>query len=169
MTKRPCGLTERQPELCATCPRNQSCFDRKGPPAPDHTKYHSKKTIYDGIMYDSILEASVAQELRMLHIPFEAKPKDQIIRVRGKNGREYLYKPDFKIFVNGEWMLLEAKGFPTADGYGKLAAYNYRIKRQDPPGLLPLLVATKPGSTTWEPLDQWLQGQIRKGRTRWKS
>lgn len=80
-------------------------------------KYHAKKTMIDGITFDSKKEANRYCELKLLQkahmisnlelqVPFELIPKS-------KYGRSIVYIADFLYEQNGLLIVEDAKGFKT--------------------------------------------------------
>lgn len=83
------------------------------------TKYHSKKTVLDGITFDSKKEARRYSELRLLEkagvitglklqVRFEIVPKQ-------KDERAAHYVADFVYFENGKTVIEDTKGFKTPE------------------------------------------------------
>lgn len=87
------------------------------------TKYNSVKQNYNGYIYDSKFEASVAADLdlRVKAGDIKAYDKQFVVEfiVYRKDGRPYKlgqHRVDFRIHHNdGSFELYEAKGFETAD------------------------------------------------------
>lgn len=100
-------------------------------------KYHNKKTVVDGIKFDSKLEAQRYTELRVmqrtglikdlaLQPEYELQPKFQ---KNGKTYRKIVYKADFSYIraKDGKTIVEDTKGFKT-DVYAikkKLFEYRY--------------------------------------------
>lgn len=89
------------------------------------TKYHNKKTVLDGITFDSKKEARRYSELRLLEkcgaisnlqlqMRFEILPKDIL-------GQALYYVADFVYLDNGEQIVEDTKGVKTPV---------YKIKRR---------------------------------------
>lgn len=81
------------------------------------SKYHAKKTIVDGIKFDSKKEANRYCQLKILEkmglikglelqVPFQLIPKSV-------HGRAIKYIADFVYYENGERVVEDAKGFKT--------------------------------------------------------
>lgn len=93
-------------------------------------KYRSKKTVVDGITFDSKKEANRYLELKMLEESgaiqdLQRQVKYVLIPSQRINGkvveRECSYKADFVYKENGKTIVEDTKGFRTTD---------YRIKRK---------------------------------------
>jgi hypothetical protein len=86
-------------------------------------KYGAKRTKYNGIIYDSKFEASVAMDLDMRKKAGEIVDWERQYKVEmwayDKAGNPVLkktHKVDFRVHLNdGSYELLEAKGTETAD------------------------------------------------------
>jgi hypothetical protein len=100
-------------------------------------KYHSKKTIVDGIKFDSKKEATRYQELKLLEKAGKIKelklqPEYELIPKFKKNNKTYrktIYKADFSYFdiEANKYIIEDVKGFKT-DVYKlkkKLFEYKY--------------------------------------------
>ena len=100
-------------------------------------KYHSKKTVIDGINFDSKKEAMRYQELKLLERAgkirdLKLQPEYELIPKFKKNNKTYrktIYKADFSYFdIEGNKYIIEdVKGFKT-DVYKlkkKLFEYTY--------------------------------------------
>ena len=87
------------------------------------SKYHSTKTIIDGITFDSKREAKRYSELKLLErakvitdlklqVAFELIPKHEIdgIKIRATK-----YIADFTYYENGEYVVEDCKGFRTQE------------------------------------------------------
>ena len=81
------------------------------------SKYHSKKTIVDGIKFDSMKEANRYNQLKIfecaglikgleLQVPFQLIPKT-------KYGRAIKYVADFVYYEDGKKVVEDTKGFKT--------------------------------------------------------
>jgi hypothetical protein len=87
------------------------------------SKYGAKRTEYNGIIYDSKFEASVAQELDMRKAAGEIADWERQYKVEmwayNKAGDPVIkktHKVDFRVHLkDGSYELLEAKGVETAD------------------------------------------------------
>ena len=93
-------------------------------------KYRSKKTVIDGITFDSKKEANRYMELKMLEEAgtiqdLQRQVKYVLIPTQRINGKlvekECSYKADFVYKENGETIVEDTKGFRTS---------NYKIKRK---------------------------------------
>lgn len=116
--------------------------------AKPKSKYHARKTVVDGIEFDSKAEAAYYYQLKTLKLdfkcqePFEICPK---FRLNDKTYRHRTYRPDFSIYENGELVsVVDVKGGKatvTTDSRLRmvlfmnqyqvpvvLARYNYRQK-----------------------------------------
>lgn len=94
------------------------------------SKYHSKKTEVDGILFDSKAEArryvdlkmmercGIIQDLR-LQVPFVVVKGDRWSN--GRKHRDTIYKADFVYMDQGKIVVEDVKGFRTE---------GYRIKRE---------------------------------------
>ena len=87
------------------------------------SKYHAKKTVVDGIQFDSAKEAKrYAKLLDMeragkiqalcLQVPFELVPS---FECDGVKYREMRYIADFVYYRNGKQVVEDCKGFKTAE------------------------------------------------------
>lgn len=88
------------------------------------SKYHNKKTVVDGIQFDSKKEANRFFELRLFEITGEIKDlqrqvKFELIpsqRIDGKVvERACCYVADFVYMKDGKKVVEDTKGFKTAD------------------------------------------------------
>lgn len=89
-----------------------------------HTKYHSQKTVVDGITFDSRKEANRYQELKLLErmgeisdlrrqVKYELIP---VQRIEGKLAeRACSYVADFVYLENGKLVVEDTKGYRTPD------------------------------------------------------
>lgn len=90
---------------------------------PKMNKYHAKKTEFNGKIFDSKFESSVAEQLEMRKIAHDIKDYDCQFRVEAdvcnSNGEVICHKRhkvDFRVHNNdGSFELLEAKGVITSD------------------------------------------------------
>jgi hypothetical protein len=96
---------------------------------PKRTKYNAKKTMVDGIVFDSVKEAKRWQELRKLekageisHLERQPKfylyGKDGPVLIRSQgypNGRRAVWKGDFAYFcsIRNKRICEDVKGFRT--------------------------------------------------------
>jgi len=105
------------------------------------SKYHSKKTIIDGIVFDSKAEAYRYMELKRLEkagaiqdlrlqVPFELIPTQRATDTIDSRGRKHrgrvieracVYKADFVYIENGRMVVEDVKGCKTPE---------YMIKRK---------------------------------------
>lgn len=87
------------------------------------SKYHSKKTVVDGIEFDSAKEAKRYTRLRdlersgkiqglRLQVPFEILPS---FECDGVKYREMRYIADFVYYQDGKQVVEDCKGFKTAE------------------------------------------------------
>lgn len=94
------------------------------------SKYRNKKTVVDGITFDSLKEAQRFKELQLLErageitelaiqVPFELIPKQ--IKANGEAERSVTYIADFTYWENGKFVVEDTKGFRTD---------TYKIKRK---------------------------------------
>ena len=81
-----------------------------------YRKYHNKKTVADGIKFDSKLEAERYAQLKMLERAgvirdLELQPEYELIpsfRKNGKTWRRTVYKADFRyILAEGDRIIIE--------------------------------------------------------------
>lgn len=85
------------------------------------SKYHSRKTEIDGILFDSAKEANRYCELKLLIRAGEIsdlylQPTFILQEDFDKNERHYraiTYKADFQYRQNGKWVIEDTKGFKT--------------------------------------------------------
>lgn len=84
-------------------------------------KYHSKKTVIDGITFDSKAEAHRFVELKTLENAgrishLKLQPEFELIPSFKKNGKTYrrcVYKADFCYMAEGRFIVEDVKGFKT--------------------------------------------------------
>lgn len=93
---------------------------QKSKPTTSHStknKYNAKKTIVDGIKFDSKKEAERYKELRMLEDHYIINGlKTQVsfpLIKKSKYGREIVYKADFVYYENGKMVVEDTKGYRT--------------------------------------------------------
>lgn len=100
-----------------------------------YTKYHAKKTVVDGITFDSKKEAERYKELKLLERAgqihglelqrtFELIPS---FKMEGKTIRGVSYRADFCYYDGARYVVEDVKGYKT-DVYklkAKLFAYRY--------------------------------------------
>lgn len=80
------------------------------------TKYHSKKTVIDGIGFDSKLEANCYLFLKPLFPSLELQPKYLLqpkFRVNNEAIREINYNADFKFKIKDIEIIIDSKGMET--------------------------------------------------------
>jgi hypothetical protein len=94
------------------------------------SKYHAKKTVVDGITFDSLAEAKYYQYLSEMQDKGEIsylrlQPRFTLLEAFEKDGKKYRpieYVADFDVFYeNGQNEVIDVKGFETAD---------FKIKRK---------------------------------------
>ncbi len=81
------------------------------------SKYHAKKTVVDGITFDSKKEAMHYQELKLLERAGEIHDlKLQVPFVlidKSPYGRQIKYVADFVYYQDGQMVVVDVKGFKT--------------------------------------------------------
>lgn len=105
------------------------------------SKYHAKKTVVDGIEFDSAKEAKRYAKLRdmadagkiqglCLQVPFELLPS---FECDGVKYRGMKYVADFVYYRNGKVVVEDCKGFKTAEYKlkKKLMAYSNHINIEE--------------------------------------
>lgn len=114
------------------------------------SKYHSKKTVIDGVVFDSVKEARRYQELLLLErlgeisdlrrqVEYELIPTQREPDTVGKRGgiikgkvieKKCLYIADFVYNENGKTVVEDTKGFRTPEYKikRKLMLYTYGIR-----------------------------------------
>jgi hypothetical protein len=111
-------------------PITDACADRP-------SKYNAKKTVVEGITFDSAKEAQDYQMLRIVeglgHIRhLELQPVyllQAAFRENGKHHRAITYRADFRFQRGGKTVVVDRKGFKTA-AY-KIKAKLFRAKYPD--------------------------------------
>lgn len=98
-------------------------------------KYHNRKTIVDGIKFDSRLEARRYQELRLLEragqiTDLKLQPEYELQPAFKKNGKAYrriAYKADFSYFsvMEGKVIVEDTKGYVTKEYSLKKKLFEY--------------------------------------------
>lgn len=99
-------------------------------------KYGNRKTVIDGVTFDSKAEAERYEELKLLERAgiirdLQLQPKFTLIPTFRKNGKTFrgiTYVADFSYIENGQKIVEDVKGFKT-DVYKikrKLFEYTYR-------------------------------------------
>jgi len=104
-------------------------------------KFNNKKTIYNGIKYDSKREAEKAMELDMLKnggevLDWTPHPRYLLIpRYLNKDGkvvRPCYYIPDFWVkYKSGAEAVIDIKGFETPEFKLKAKMFNYRYREKN--------------------------------------
>lgn len=88
------------------------------------SKYRNTKTIADGIVFDSLKEATRYQELKLLEKAgiikkLELQPRIKIViggvEVKFDTGRQVYYRGDFRYIQDGKYVTEDTKGFRTRD------------------------------------------------------
>ena len=101
-------------------------------------KFHAKKTIIDGITFDSKREADRYCELKLLErggaiidlrlqVPFELQPA---FTLNKKKIRAIHYIADFMYKENGVYVVEDAKGFKTKEYMLKRKLYAYKYGQE---------------------------------------
>jgi Protein of unknown function (DUF1064) len=86
------------------------------PPKPQPLKYRNVRTLVDNIRFDSRLEAKRYQELKLLEVCGEIKK----LRIHGQwylhvqGERLGYYEADFDYWADGQRVIEDVKGLPTA-------------------------------------------------------
>ncbi len=101
-------------------------------------KYRNKKTIIDGIEFDSKLEGKRYMQLKQLQKAkfikdLELQPEFELQPSFKKNGKTYrkiTYKADFKYFDIDfdKWVIEDTKGFKTRDYMLKKKMFEYKYQ-----------------------------------------
>ena len=101
-----------------------------------YAKYHSKKTVVDGIEFDSKKEATRYTELKLLVRAGKIKnlvlqPEYELIPKFKKNGKTYrktIYRADFSYFdiEMGKTITEDVKGFKTKEYALKKKMFEHR-------------------------------------------
>lgn len=103
------------------------------------SKYNAKKTIIDGITFDSKDEARYYEYLKMLKAKgkiknFELQPKFTLIpsfKYRGKTERAATYTLDFLVYnLDGTETYIDVKGYSTQQG-----EFKFKLLKSLHPGL----------------------------------
>lgn len=87
-----------------------------------YSKYRNKKTVIDGITFDSRREAQRYTELKLLESAgkiseLKLQPKFKLqegFKYNGKTERAIVYIGDFQYIENGRCVVEDVKGFETA-------------------------------------------------------
>jgi len=90
-----------------------------GAPPVNRSKYHAKKTLFNGVMYDSQREADVARTLELLRSATD--PSVRVVKIERQVHFELqppperiVYRLDFRITrADGSVEHIEVKGFET--------------------------------------------------------
>ena len=99
------------------------------------TKYNNKKTIVDGITFDSRDESLYYEALKNMKAnglikDFELQPKYLLQEAFVKNDKKYrpiTYIADFKVINNnGSFYLVDVKGILTTEFKIKMKLFNYK-------------------------------------------
>lgn len=94
-------------------------------------KYGNKRVLYDGHVFDSIMERDYYIELKgdKRVVDIELQPVFQLIPKFEKNGVKYralLYKADFRVkYCDGTVKIIDRKGFKTKDFIIKHKLFEY--------------------------------------------
>jgi protein associated with RNAse G/E len=83
---------------------------------PNKRKYGNKKLVVDGVKFDSKLEYTCYNLLKMLKFDFDFQHKVILVdkfRFNGEGVRAITLTVDFVIRANGQTIYLDTKGFPT--------------------------------------------------------
>lgn len=100
-------------------------------------KYNSKKTVIDGIQFDSKDESLFYLHLKALVEMeivegFSLQPKYELIpkfKYQGKNRQAMTYSPDFKVhYTDGDIVLYDVKSIGTATQQGELRRKLFEYK-----------------------------------------
>lgn len=103
------------------------------------TKYGSKKVEFDGIKFDSKMEADFYKHLLELKeqgtvVDFTLQPVFELIPKFVVNGKKRLaskYKADFLVrYVDGSEEIIDVKGFETTDFKLKKKLFEYRYSKE---------------------------------------
>lgn len=103
------------------------------------SKYNSKKTVVDGICFDSKDEAKYYEALKDMKAKgkifnFELQPEFVLLDSFKKNNKTYLkitYKADFRVFLNERTSyIVDVKGMLTDVFSLKLKLYNARYSEE---------------------------------------
>ena len=99
------------------------------------TKYNNKKTVIDGITFDSRDESLYYQALKDMKInglikDFELQPKFELQEAFVKNGKKYRainYIADFRVINNDDSSyIIDIKGMLTTEFKIKMKLFNYK-------------------------------------------
>jgi len=122
-------------------------------------KYNSKRTVVDGIKFDSKAEAECFMYLKLLERNGQIKiialqPKVYLTKAR------ILYKPDFLIEEDGKRVYIDVKGMQTRDFKLKFRLWVHygqgtlRLVQQNRFGFANVAETTRPADQTSEELEQ---------------
>lgn len=102
-----------------------------------NTKYHNKKTIVNGITFDSKLEAKRYNELKLMERSgiikdLQLQPSFELIPTFKKNGKTFRacsYKADFTYYdqEKQQQIVEDTKGFETKDYKIKKKLFEYKF------------------------------------------
>lgn len=103
-------------------------------------KYHNKKTMVDGIKFDSKAEAKRYMELKLLLkakkiAQLELQPKFELLpkytNNKGEKIRAIIYKADFSYCQNGKKIVEDVKGYETKEFKLKKKLLEYKFQDID--------------------------------------
>lgn len=103
-------------------------------------KYNNKKTVVDGITFDSDMEARYYAHLMSLKLKgeierFQLQPVFELqpaFKKRGLNFRAITYKADFQVFFpDGSTHVIDVKGMETADFKIKKKMFEYKFREYE--------------------------------------
>ena len=103
-------------------------------------KYRNKKTIIDGIKFDSIAEGRRYKELKLLEegkyiTELKLQPKFELQAKYDNNKGEHIraitYKADFSYIENGRLVVEDVKGMETKEFKLKKKLFEYKYKDVD--------------------------------------
>lgn len=97
-------------------------------------KYNNKKTVVDGIKFDSKRESDRYTELKLLEragkiSDLVLQPKFELIpkyEINGRKVRKMEYVADFQYTENGKIIVEDAKGFKTKDYLIKKKLFEFK-------------------------------------------
>lgn len=97
-------------------------------------KYNNKKTVVDGIKFDSKRESDRYIELKLLEragkiSDLVLQPKFELIpkyEINGRKVRKMEYVADFQYTENGKTIIEDAKGFKTKDYLIKKKLFEFK-------------------------------------------
>lgn len=97
------------------------------------SKFKNKKTEYNGIKFDSKLELNIYKEIIERGLEVELQPKfllQEKFVLNGKNYRPIHYVGDFKLIVNGNEYIIDAKGMETQVFKIKAKMFAYKFRKE---------------------------------------